>query len=74
MREASINHMKRVFKYTLETSGREKACSDLLVQRELAEGIYRQGRISKHDYEDLMTAFDLIEQEFDLLSPELVAT
>ncbi|HLW80065.1 MAG TPA: hypothetical protein VKU44_10755 [Terriglobia bacterium] len=65
--------MKRVFKYTVETSGREKACSDLLLQRELAEGIYRQGRVSKHDYEDLMRAFDMIEQELDLLSPELVA-
>lgn len=57
----------------METSGREKATSDLLVQRDLAEGIYRQGRISKQDYEDLMKAFYLIEQEFDLLSPELVA-
>ncbi len=73
MREASMQHLRRVFKNTLECSGRERAASEISVQRELAEAVYRQGRIAKRDYEDLIRAFDAIEEELDLLPAQLVA-
>ena len=73
MREASMQHLRRVFKNTLECSGRERAASEIGVQRELAEAVYRQGRIAKRDYDDLIRAFDVIEEELDLLPAQLVA-
>ena len=73
MREATMQHLRRVFKNTLESWGPERTASYLLTQRDLAEAGYRQGRITKNDYEGLIKAFDLIAEELGLLSPELVA-
>jgi hypothetical protein len=69
MREAYIQHLERVFKNTVESSGRLEAAFELFTQRDLVETGYRGGRISKCDFEDLMKAFDLIEVEFDLRMP-----
>ena len=73
MREASMQHLRRVFKNRLECAGRDQAASELLKQRELAEAVYRQGRITKTDYDDLVRAFDVIDEEFELQPRQLVA-
>jgi hypothetical protein len=73
MRDASIEHMRRVFRHTLESAGPDQAASELCTQRELAEAVYRQGRITKNEFDELIKAFDIIGDELDLLPPELVA-
>jgi len=73
MRDASMEHMRRVFRHTLESAGPEQAASELVTQRELADAVYRQGRITKNEYDELIKAFDVIGQELDLLPPQLVA-
>ena len=69
MREAYIQHMKRVFSNSLESSGRMEAAFELFSQRDMVESGYRVGRIARRDYEDLMLTFDLIEEELDLRMP-----
>lgn len=65
--------MRRVFRHKLESAGPEQAASELLTQKELAEAVYRQGRMTKKEYDELIKAFDIIGHELDLLPPELVA-
>ncbi|PYV27694.1 MAG: hypothetical protein DMG24_04010 [Acidobacteria bacterium] len=69
MREAYIQNLKRVFKSKLERSGRIEAAFELFTERDLVETGYQRGRIPKKDYEDLMNAFNLIEQALDLRLP-----